>query len=389
VLGVLRWLLPSVVPAVLVAVVIWRADKEREPPALVALTFALGVLFSAGSFYVEGRAAAWSGLDVRTSQAGEVGALLFLFALAAPLREAAKVAACWPAFRSRHFDEPIDGLVYGSAAALGFASWENVVMLRANAAGNIWVVRALVALPAHLFCACLWAYALGRAKQSKRPGAIFPATWFVAMLLHGLYIYFVYGRGPAALVMVVPLLMAMGAIAFYMARDLRRRGERQSRFFGSRLSSVSMDPMMAPPSLRSVRDRWARAQQTLAIRWVLYGALVTLGAMMTGLALAIAFGAAAQVDFSIVDEKDVSTTAPVALLGAGLLMAFPFSGFLIAKASHVPSLLEPALATGLALGPTLVVLGLAAPVAVVFALAFSPIAFGLACAGAYVGKSGG
>jgi hypothetical protein len=33
-------------------------------------------------------------------------------------------------------------------------------------------------------------------------------------------------------------------------------------------------------------------------------------------------------------------------------------------------------------------LGLAAPVAVVFALAFAPIAFGLACAGAWVGIGG-
>ena len=36
-----------------------------------------------------------------------------------------------------------------------------------------------------------------------------------------------------------------------------------------------------------------------------------------------------------------------------------------------------------------IMLGLAAPVAVVFALAFAPIAFGLACAGAWVGIGGG
>ena len=84
----------------------------------------------------------------------------------------------------------------------------------------------------------------------------------------------------------------------------------------------------------------------------------------------------------------MSTTAPVALLGAGLLAAFPLSGFLVARASAARTLLEPAMATGLAIGLTLVLLGLAAPVALVFALAFSPIAWGLACAGAWVGRSG-
>ena len=34
------------------------------------------------------------------------------------LREAAKVADTWPAFRSKHFDEPLDGLVYAASAAL-------------------------------------------------------------------------------------------------------------------------------------------------------------------------------------------------------------------------------------------------------------------------------
>jgi hypothetical protein len=108
--------------------------------------------------------------------------------------------------------------------------------------------------------------------------------------------------------------------------------------------------------------------------------------MLLGLALAVVFARWASVDFSIVDERDISTTAAPAILGAGILTAFPVSGFLIAKASSLPSLLEPALAAGLALAVTLGLLGLAAPLALLFALAFSPIAFGLACAGAYVGR---
>jgi hypothetical protein len=93
------------------------------------------------------------------------------------------------------------------------------------------------------------------------------------------------------------------------------------------------------------------------------------------------------VDFAAVDERDVSTTAPAALLGAGLLGAFPLSGYLVAKASALPTLLEPALSAGLALMLSLILLGIAAPVALVFALAFSPIAFTLACAGAWVGRA--
>jgi hypothetical protein len=48
-------------------------------------------------------------------------------------------------------------------------------------------------------------------------------------------------------------------------------------------------------------------------------------------------------------------------------------------------MVEPALSAGLAIVGSLVLLGLAAPISVVFALAFAPIAFGLACAGAWFG----
>jgi hypothetical protein len=52
----------------------------------------------------------------------------------------------------------------------------------------------------------------------------------------------------------------------------------------------------------------------------------------------------------------------------------------------VHTLLEPALAVVLALVVTLVCLGFAAPFTVVFALAISPIAWLLACFGAWVGR---
>ena len=68
----------------------------------------------------------------------------------------------------------------------------------------------------------------------------------------------------------------------------------------------------------------------------------------------------------------------------GLLGSFPTSGWLVARAANVRTLLEPALASVLALVVTLVALGFAAPFAVIFGLAISPIAWVLSCAGAWV-----
>lgn len=391
-LTALRWILLALLPTVLVALGIYRSDRRREPPSLVVLTFVLGAVFSAASLWLEGRGSAWTGLDVRVSVVGEASALLFLFGVVAPLREAATVAACWPAFLSEHFDEPYDGVVYSAAAALGFAASENAILLRAHPEGGIWLARAACALPAHLFFATLWGYALGRAKQGpRRPGVTFPIAWIGATLGHGLYIHFVYGRGPGALIALLPLLQAMGVIAWFMSRNLRARGDRPSRELSaeagdSRLSRLSFDRFSQPPSLHAVRAALRRSDQPIMVRWIVFGALVTLGAMVAGFGASVAFGHWAHVDFSRVDEHDVTTVAPLVLLGVGILIGFPVSGFLVARASNLPTLLEPALATALAIVATLAALGFAAPVAVIFAIAFSPIAFGLACAGAWVGR---
>ncbi|MBX3264439.1 MAG: PrsW family intramembrane metalloprotease [Labilithrix sp.] len=386
-----RWIGPSLVPALLLLLVIYLSDRRREPLWLVLLVFVLGGTGKGCTALLEARAAVWTGLDLNARVTGGAGSMLFLFGFAAPIREASKVAAMWPAFRSKYFDEPMDGLVYASAAALGFATIENALTLRDHPIGWIWIARTAVALPAHVFFACAWGYALGRAKRVKRPGAIFPGAWLVATAAHGVYAHLVYGRGPGALVGTLPLLFAMMVPTIFAIRDLRAREEEVIAERGSRTSVLlervsSLYVVSSPPSLRSVREAMRREGQPITLRWILFGALVTVGVMTVGLTLSVAFGHWANVDFSIVDEHDVSTTAPVALLGSGVLLAFPVSGYLVARASNLPTLLEPALASGLAIVLTLVLLGLAAPVALIFALAFSPIAWALACAGAWVGR---
>jgi RsiW-degrading membrane proteinase PrsW (M82 family) len=387
VLATLRWLLPAILPAVLFAVLVHRTDTRREPPWLVVLTFVLGSVAALVSLVVVGRAAGLTGLDVRVSAAGESGALVFLFFVVAPAQEAGKVAAAWPAFMSKHFDEPYDGVVYAASSALGFAAVENGFILHAHPTGGIWLARALLSLPAHVFFACFWGYALGRAKQSKARIPVFPAAFLASIVAHGLYAHFVYGRGPGALLAVTPLLAVMGVVAWLLARDLRLRGDRPSRMpsdAGGRLSRLSI--VAQPPSLSAVRSALTRADQPVKVRWVFLGSLVIIGAMIVGLGAGVLMTRLLKVDLSTVDEHDVGAAAPVLLLGIGLLASFPTSGWLIARAAGVRTLLEPALACVLALVITLTGLGFAAPFTVVFALALSPIAWVLACVGAWIGR---
>ena len=144
-------------------------DARREPPWLVVLTFVLGAVAALVSLLVVGRAAALTGLDVRVSAAGESGALVFLFFVVAPTQEAVQgrrgvarvpVEALRRALRRRRLRRPPR-----RSASPPSRTASSCTRTRPAASGS----RApLLALPAHVFFACLWGYALGRAKQSKR-----------------------------------------------------------------------------------------------------------------------------------------------------------------------------------------------------------------------------
>ena len=98
-MSVVRWLLPAALSALLVLLLVYLSDKKKEPAWLVFTTFAFGVVGAIVAHVIEDKAAAWTGLDMRVQLAGNAGALLFMFGFLAPMREATKTIAMWPAFR--------------------------------------------------------------------------------------------------------------------------------------------------------------------------------------------------------------------------------------------------------------------------------------------------
>ncbi len=69
-------------------------------------------------------------------------------------------------YRWAEFDEPLDGLVYGVALALGFATVENVLCVVRDGL-SIGLLRALFAVPAHALFGAAMGFYLGRAKLGR------------------------------------------------------------------------------------------------------------------------------------------------------------------------------------------------------------------------------
>jgi RsiW-degrading membrane proteinase PrsW (M82 family) len=186
----------------------YRRDVlEPEPAWLIARTFLLGLLITLPAGIGEGLIA-WAGFSDWT-----------LAVIVAPIvEEAAKFAVVWfTVFRDREFDEPIDGIEYAAAAALGFASLENaryVVLAYLNSpieAIDTFAFRAIFSVPAHALISSVWGYALGRAKFSSRPGTegIILGGIIAAIILHAAFNLLALLQMWIALVAMIILLVPL------------------------------------------------------------------------------------------------------------------------------------------------------------------------------------
>lgn len=301
-------------------------------------------------------------------------ALLALVLFASPLEEAAKVVVVWPMVLLRRLDGPGLGVVFAVCAASGFASAETAIIVTGAEPSALRLIRAAAGIPAHAFCAGFWGYALGARVRSE--SRWFAPAWVASVAIHALYDHIVFGRGPGLLVVAFPMLLAMGLVTWSALRDVAPSANR---------GAVSLP---APPSLNEVRRALRQTDRPLLLRWIVLGAFVNLGAAVVCIGTAVFLARRFGIDMSLADEADMRSNGPLVVLGVALMTAFPLAGYLVARASGAHTVLEPAFAAGLSMALTVAILSVTAPSAVIFAFAVAPVAFGLACGGAWFGMDG-
>jgi len=343
---------------------------------LVAVTVA-GALLGALSFHLERLLLGWAELPTHLETAPLGAGLLAIFLVKAPLQEGLKVLPLWPLFATGRIMNARAGVLYSAVAAAGFASTDAVLGVAFAQNLGLALARGLFAVSGHLFFAGLWGSALGFGGQQR--GRWFALAWLGATSLHGLFSYLVFARGPGVLLLCIPLVLFMAVLAYAALRDVAP----EAVLLPEALRSWTLQA----PSLSQMRGALKRQKEPLALFWIAVGVFVTFGVMLGFVAMAVYVGRQMGVDFSLADEADVRSSGPLVLLGGALLGAFPAAGFLVARASGRATILEAAIATGIAITLLIVVLSITAPIAVVFALAVAPVAFTLACGGAWFGVS--
>jgi RsiW-degrading membrane proteinase PrsW (M82 family) len=167
----------SILPGLIWVIFIYRTDRyEPEPRKQIIKAFILGVLCVFPAVLLEG--------------VFDIGSPLFGAVAVAPLVEESLKFFIFMIFfyHSKDFDEPMDGIIYASSIALGFATIENVFyVFSALQYGQVFEVaslRALLSIPGHFLFSALWGYAAATVKFKLRRSITLGAGLLTAILLH-------------------------------------------------------------------------------------------------------------------------------------------------------------------------------------------------------------
>ena len=184
------YLFAAILPAVLLVIYAYKQDQFPEPPKIVFKTFLFGCAAILGVELIIPFLDEYS----KNHFQGETYHFFQEFIRAAFVEEFFK--ACVIIFyctRKTAFDEPMDGIVYGIAASLGYAAYENigyVLYVLQEPSFNVALERAFTAIPMHALCGVIMGFLISQSIFQKTHNYLnlFLAI-FIPVGMHGLYNY--------------------------------------------------------------------------------------------------------------------------------------------------------------------------------------------------------
>jgi RsiW-degrading membrane proteinase PrsW (M82 family) len=89
--------------------------------------------------------------------------------------------------RHQEFDDPMDGMVYGAVASLGFATLENMLYI-ASGGFTVAMARSITAVPCHAFLGAIMGYYVGQARfHLQKRNQLLVKGLVIPIILHGFY----------------------------------------------------------------------------------------------------------------------------------------------------------------------------------------------------------
>lgn len=228
----------AVIPAFIWLAFFYRRDRlEPEPKKMVLQVFVLGALLASavGVPFLRDIFKVESWLNAGGPWSALIGGVLVV----GFTQEFLKYAAVrYSVYDSAEFDEAADGIIYATAAGLGYATVLNIVLVVSSGGVELGLgaIRIVLNTLAHASVAGVTGYFLGQVKFSDRPVWWLPLGVASAAFLNGLFFYLrglavstggvVGGFGSQWVGLIMAALLAV-VVTWFLARAIE--GFMQSR----------------------------------------------------------------------------------------------------------------------------------------------------------------
>ncbi len=234
------YILSAILPAVVLVLYAYKQDQFPEPPRIVFKTFLFGCAIILCIDLII------PVLDEFSENyfTGDTYHFFDSFIRAAFVEEFFK--ACVLIFyctRKAAFDEPMDGVVYGVAASLGYAAYENieyVLYVDGAPSFDIALLRAFTAIPLHALCGVIMGFLISQSMFEKKYNYLnlFLAL-FIPVGMHGLY-NFSFSSSFISYQVGYFILVIFLIRAYLIFKNLKLR-QKQSIIFNKRYYNISLN----------------------------------------------------------------------------------------------------------------------------------------------------
>lgn len=219
------------IPQILLPVMFWAGyhyHKDRhlpEPVGNLVLCFLLGIAAAGISKLL------YSGLGVvglrfdalELALTNLWGLFTYAVLVIGPVEELAKLLPFLLfVLRFRAFDEPLDGIIYASFIALGYATMENLHFLQFLTSTEA-IARGFAGPLVHIMFASVWSYYIARSYLAHgRLASVTVVAVAAAAFLHGLYDFIVLAAPMSALPLSALLILLIWAWRMFLIRGIHR-----------------------------------------------------------------------------------------------------------------------------------------------------------------------
>ena len=224
-------LLATILPSILIILFFVYSDKFKEPTGEIIKVFIFGILITIPAYIFNTLLMDFWYNNTKASQG-----LISSFLTAAPVEEGLKLTILYFfVYKMKDFNEPIDGIVYGVTASLGFATLENIyyVYLLADnfqtSSMALAVVRSFSAVPAHAVFGIFMGYFFMKYSFIKKGEKLFFA-FMIPFVLHGCYNLFVASNFFVAMsLIVISWVIALRIFSRLKKTQKRKRKEYEKK----------------------------------------------------------------------------------------------------------------------------------------------------------------